>query len=80
MCRTSPLNCAIVSLHIESLYSKFQPQLQLQQNIRLGSPPLVITGKKLEDAGAVSEDDGLPRSPPEMSTLHEVLTVSPNKV
>ncbi|KAM4767874.1 acrosomal protein KIAA1210 homolog isoform 3-T3 [Cyanocitta cristata] len=54
-------------------------QLQLQQNIRLGSPPLVITGKKLEDAGAVSEDDGLPRSPPEMSTLHEVLTVSPNE-
>lgn len=80
MCRTSPLNCTIVSLHIESLYSKFQPQLQLQQNIRLGSPPLVITGKKLEDAGAVSEDDGLPRSLPEMSTLHEVLTVSPNKV
>ncbi|XP_010144836.1 PREDICTED: uncharacterized protein KIAA1211-like, partial [Eurypyga helias] len=54
-------------------------QLQLQQNIRLGSPPLVITGKKLEDAGAVSEDDGLPRSPPEISTLHEVLTDSPRK-
>ncbi|XP_066196046.1 acrosomal protein KIAA1210 homolog [Sylvia atricapilla] len=54
-------------------------QLQLQQNVRLGSPPLVITGKKLEDAGAVSEDDGLPRSPPEISTLHEVLTDSPNK-
>ncbi|XP_056347674.1 acrosomal protein KIAA1210 homolog [Oenanthe melanoleuca] len=54
-------------------------QLQLQQNIRLGSPPLVISGKKLEDAGAVSEDDGLPRSPPEISTLHEVLTDSPNK-
>ncbi|XP_058704174.1 acrosomal protein KIAA1210 homolog isoform X1 [Poecile atricapillus] len=54
-------------------------QLQLQQNIRLGSHPLVITGKKLEDAGAVSEDDGLPRSPPEISTFHEVLTDSPNK-
>ncbi|KAM6117306.1 acrosomal protein KIAA1210 homolog [Pterocles gutturalis] len=54
-------------------------QLQLQQNIRLGSPPLVITGKKLEDAGAVSEDDGLPRSPPEISTLHEVLTDLPSK-
>ncbi|XP_077642644.1 acrosomal protein KIAA1210 homolog isoform X2 [Lonchura striata] len=54
-------------------------QLQLQQNVKLGSPPLVITGKKLEDAGAVSEDDGLPRSPPEISTLHEVLTDSPNK-
>ncbi|XP_040470720.1 acrosomal protein KIAA1210 homolog isoform X3 [Falco naumanni] len=54
-------------------------QLQLQPNIRLGSPPLVIIGKKLEDAGAVSEDDGLPRSPPEISTLHEVLTDSPSK-
>jgi len=52
----------------------------LQQNIRFGSPPLVITGKKLEDAGAVSEDDGLPRSPPEISTLHEVLTDSASKV
>ncbi|XP_064933872.1 acrosomal protein KIAA1210 homolog isoform X2 [Columba livia] len=54
-------------------------QLQLQQNIRFGSPPLIITGKKLEDAGAVSEDDGLPRSPPEISTLHDVLTDSPIK-
>ncbi|XP_068553677.1 acrosomal protein KIAA1210 homolog isoform X4 [Anas acuta] len=54
-------------------------QLQLQQNIRFGSPPLVITGKRLEDAGAVSEDDGLPRSPPEISTLHEVLTDSTSK-
>eukprot|EP00076_Gallus_gallus_P009547 XP_004940902.1 acrosomal protein KIAA1210 homolog isoform X3 [Gallus gallus] len=54
-------------------------QLQLQQNIRLGSPPLVITGKKMEDAGTVSEDDGLPRSPPDISTLHEVLTDSPSK-
>ncbi|XP_068813747.1 acrosomal protein KIAA1210 homolog isoform X8 [Struthio camelus] len=55
-------------------------QLQLQQNIRLGSPPLVITGRKLEDAGAVSEDDGLPRSPPDISSLHEVLTDSPSKI
>uniref|UniRef100_A0A803XUC5 KIAA1210 n=1 Tax=Meleagris gallopavo TaxID=9103 RepID=A0A803XUC5_MELGA len=55
-------------------------QLQLQQNIRLGSPPLVITGKKTEDAGTVSEDDGLPRSPPDISTLHEVLTDSPSKI
>ncbi|XP_025894894.1 acrosomal protein KIAA1210 homolog [Nothoprocta perdicaria] len=54
-------------------------QLQLQQNIRLGSPPLIITGRKVEDAGAVSEDDGLPRSPPDISSLHEVLTDLPNK-
>ncbi|XP_062440877.1 acrosomal protein KIAA1210 homolog isoform X2 [Rhea pennata] len=55
-------------------------QLQLQQNIRLGSPPLVITGRKMEDAGAVSEDDGLPRSPPDISSLHEVLTDSARKI
>ncbi|KAH0630855.1 hypothetical protein JD844_004162 [Phrynosoma platyrhinos] len=54
-------------------------QLRLQQNIRLGSPPLVITGKKPEDAGAISEDDGLPRSPPEISTLHDILTCSTSK-
>lgn len=75
MSRTFPLNCTT-----ESFYSIFQPQLQLQQNVRLGSPPLVISGKKLEDAGAVSEDDGLPRSPPDISTLHEVLTDLPSKV
>ncbi|KAJ7310469.1 hypothetical protein JRQ81_007389 [Phrynocephalus forsythii] len=51
-------------------------QLQLQENLQLGSPSLVITGKKTEDAGVVSEDDGLPRSPPEISTLHDVLTCS----
>ncbi|XP_038273305.1 acrosomal protein KIAA1210 homolog isoform X3 [Dermochelys coriacea] len=54
-------------------------QLQLQQNIRLGSSPRVVTGRKLEDTGALSEDDGLPKSPPEISTLHEVLTCSPRK-
>ncbi|XP_061454840.1 acrosomal protein KIAA1210 homolog isoform X2 [Rhineura floridana] len=54
-------------------------QLQVQQNLRLGSPPLVISNKKTEDAGAISEDDGLPRSPPEISTLHDVLTCSTNK-
>ncbi|XP_006135360.2 uncharacterized protein LOC102451066 isoform X2 [Pelodiscus sinensis] len=54
-------------------------QLQLQQNIKLGSSPLLITSRKLEDTGAVSEDDGLPKSPPEISTLHEVLTCSPSK-
>nr|XP_060612562.1 acrosomal protein KIAA1210 homolog [Anolis sagrei ordinatus] len=48
-------------------------QLRLQPNLRLGSPPLVIPGKKAEDVGAMSEDDGLPKSPPEISTLHDVL-------
>ncbi|XP_041696729.2 CRACD-like protein isoform X2 [Coregonus clupeaformis] len=42
-------------------------QLKLQQqNMRLGPPPLLIPGKRLEDSGATSEDDGLPQSPPDI--------------
>ncbi|XP_032851995.2 acrosomal protein KIAA1210 homolog isoform X2 [Tyto alba] len=78
---TAPGNAAGDMLSQENIPGRVKTlQLQLQQNIRLGSPPLVITGKKLEDTGAVSEDDGLPRSPPEISTLHEVLTDSPSKI
>ncbi|XP_068268084.1 acrosomal protein KIAA1210 homolog isoform X2 [Nyctibius grandis] len=77
---SAPGNVAGDMLSQENISGRVKTlQLQLQQTIRLGSPPLVITGKKLEDAGAVSEDDGLPRSPPEISTLHEVLTDSPSK-
>ncbi|XP_056393740.1 acrosomal protein KIAA1210 homolog isoform X2 [Hyla sarda] len=54
-------------------------QLQLQQNIRIGSPPQGIIPKKLEDPGALSEDDGLPRSPPEITSLHEILAHSSGK-
>ncbi|XP_073455411.1 acrosomal protein KIAA1210 homolog isoform X3 [Aquarana catesbeiana] len=54
-------------------------QLQLQQNIRIGSPPQGILHKKLEDSGALSEDDGLPRSPPEITSLHEILALSSGK-
>ncbi|XP_054851731.1 acrosomal protein KIAA1210 homolog isoform X2 [Eublepharis macularius] len=54
-------------------------QLQFQHTLQLRSPPLVIASKKTEDAGAISEDDGLPRSPPEISTLHNVLTCSTSK-
>ncbi|XP_029463458.1 acrosomal protein KIAA1210 homolog isoform X2 [Rhinatrema bivittatum] len=54
-------------------------QLQLKQSIRVGSPPLVIASGKSEDFGTVSEDDGLPRSPPEISTLHEILTSASSK-
>ncbi|XP_023845227.1 CRACD-like protein isoform X2 [Salvelinus sp. IW2-2015] len=46
-------------------------QLQLKQAIRLGSPPSPCV--KGDDAGTLSEDDGLPCSPPEYSTLHAVL-------
>lgn len=54
-------------------------QLQLQQNIRIGSPPQGILHKKVEDSGALSEDDGLPRSPPEITSLHEILARSSGK-
>ncbi|XP_040298512.1 acrosomal protein KIAA1210 homolog isoform X1 [Bufo bufo] len=54
-------------------------QLQLQQNIRIGSPPQGIVPKKLEDSGTLSEDDGLPRSPPEITSLHEILARSSGK-
>ncbi|XP_062917213.1 CRACD-like protein isoform X1 [Mobula hypostoma] len=54
-------------------------QLQLEQNIRLSSPGMMIPSVKNEDAGTMSEDDGLPRSPPEMSSLHAVLRCSTPK-
>ncbi|KYO38206.1 acrosomal protein KIAA1210 homolog isoform X1 [Alligator mississippiensis] len=77
---TAPENAAGDASSQENIPGRVKTlQLQLQQNIRLGSPPLVITSRKVEDPGAVSEDDGLPRSPPEISTLHEVLTGSPSK-
>ncbi|XP_036396652.1 CRACD-like protein [Megalops cyprinoides] len=53
----------------ENVHGKIKAlQMKLQQqNIRLGPPPLLIPGKRAEDTGASSEDDGLPHSPPETS-------------
>ncbi|KAM9021299.1 CRACD-like protein isoform 7-T8 [Ara ararauna] len=49
-------------------------QLKLQPTMKLGPPPpFGPNAKRTEDAGTSSEDDGLPRSPPEMSLLHENL-------
>ncbi|XP_025922221.1 uncharacterized protein KIAA1211-like homolog [Apteryx rowi] len=49
-------------------------QLKLQHNMKLGPPPpFGLHAKRSEDAGTSSEDDGLPRSPPETSLLHEIL-------
>lgn len=50
-------------------------QLQLKQAIRLGSPPSLMCVKRAEDAGTMSEDDGLPCSPPE-STLSQAAMVT----
>ncbi|XP_078145226.1 uncharacterized protein LOC139933150 isoform X2 [Centroberyx gerrardi] len=58
----------------DSIHGKVKSlQLQLKQAIRLGSPPSLMCVKRMEDAGTTSEDDGLPCSPPEYSTLHTVL-------
>ncbi|XP_008634026.1 CRACD-like protein isoform X1 [Corvus cornix cornix] len=49
-------------------------QLKLQPTMKLGPPPpFGLHAKRTEDAGTSSEDDGLPRSPPEISLLHESL-------
>ncbi|XP_008844132.2 uncharacterized protein KIAA1211-like homolog, partial [Nannospalax galili] len=48
-------------------------QMKIQCNVKMGPPPpggLPI--KRAEDTGMSSEDDGLPRSPPEMSLMHDV--------
>ncbi|OCT92492.1 CRACD-like protein [Xenopus laevis] len=48
-------------------------QLKLQANLKPGLSPFGILGKRTDDAGTSSEDDGLPRSPPELSLyMHEV--------
>ncbi|XP_073520985.1 CRACD-like protein isoform X2 [Phyllobates terribilis] len=56
-----------VSDHIKAL------QLKLQANIKVGPPPIGFLSKRPDDAGTSSEDDGLPRSPPEMSLIHEAV-------
>ncbi|XP_014861016.1 PREDICTED: uncharacterized protein KIAA1211-like isoform X3 [Poecilia mexicana] len=57
----------------DSIHGKVKSlQLQLKQAIRLGSPPSLMCVKKTEDAGATSEDDGLPCSPPDYTPLHSV--------
>ncbi|XP_053311138.1 CRACD-like protein [Spea bombifrons] len=48
-------------------------QAKVQANIRTGPKPFGILGKRIDDAGASSEDDGLPRSPPEMSLMHDAV-------
>ncbi|XP_030594861.1 cancer-related regulator of actin dynamics isoform X2 [Archocentrus centrarchus] len=58
----------------DSIHGKVKSlQLQLKQAIKLGSPPSLMCVKRTEDAGTMSEDDGLPCSPPEYTTLHTAL-------
>uniref|UniRef100_A0A673JX65 DUF4592 domain-containing protein n=1 Tax=Sinocyclocheilus rhinocerous TaxID=307959 RepID=A0A673JX65_9TELE len=64
----------------DSIHGKVKSlQLQLKQAIRLGSPPSLLCGRKGEDAGALSEDDGLPCStvlatPPHTVRLSSLIT------
>ncbi|KAM9413923.1 uncharacterized protein ACWYII_025516 isoform 3-T5 [Salvelinus alpinus] len=57
---------------LKQVIRRGSPPSLLKQVIRLGSPPSLCV-KKMDDAGTLSEDDGLPCSPPEYSTLHTVL-------
>ncbi|XP_054872655.1 capping protein-inhibiting regulator of actin dynamics isoform X2 [Amphiprion ocellaris] len=58
----------------DSIHGKVKSlQLQLKQAIKLGSPPSLMCVKRTEDAGTLSEDDGLPCSPPEYTTLHTAM-------
>ncbi|XP_053240133.1 CRACD-like protein isoform X1 [Podarcis raffonei] len=55
-------------------------QLKLQQNWKLrASSPFGTSSKRVDDTGMSSEDDGLPRSPPETSLLQEMLNSSTAK-
>ncbi|XP_053563671.1 CRACD-like protein [Bombina bombina] len=54
-----------VSDHIKAL------QLKLQANIR--TSPYAFPTKRTDDPGTSSEDDGLPRSPPEISHIHKAI-------
>ncbi|XP_059372403.1 CRACD-like protein isoform X2 [Carassius carassius] len=55
----------------DSIHGKVKSlQLQLKQAIRLGSPPSLQCGRKGEDTGALSEDDGLPCSTVLATPLH----------
>ncbi|KAG9351327.1 hypothetical protein JZ751_022574 [Albula glossodonta] len=71
------VTCDGVTSSQESIHGKVKSlQMQLKQAIRVGSPSALIGLKRGEDAGAQSEDDGLPHSPPEITTLHTVLAGS----
>ncbi|XP_043104288.1 flocculation protein FLO11 isoform X2 [Puntigrus tetrazona] len=53
----------------ENIHGKIRAlQIKLQQQkLHLGPPPLLMPVKRREDLGGSSEDDGLPRSPSEVS-------------
>lgn len=60
-------------------FSVDQMKLQ-QQKMHLGPPSLLLPIKRREDLGGSSEDDGLPRSPPEVSRGEGLYISISNKV
>lgn len=64
-----------VNTTLFSLFSFLPLQMQLKQAIKLGSPPSLMCVKRIEDGGAVSEDDGLPCSPPEYAAARHAAAV-----
>lgn len=44
------------------------------------APPMLIPGRRMEDSGATSEDDGLPHSPPEISFQEVAMQREASKV
>ncbi|XP_039599856.1 CRACD-like protein isoform X2 [Polypterus senegalus] len=70
---TQELSAPARVLSQENVSAKIKALQMKLQTIRFGPPPLVISAKRAEDTGASSEDDGLPRSPPEISPFQESL-------
>ncbi|XP_053734865.1 capping protein-inhibiting regulator of actin dynamics isoform X3 [Synchiropus splendidus] len=57
----------------DSIHGKVKSlQLHLKQAIRLGTPPSIMCVKRTEDTGTMSDDDGLPCSPPEYTATTQV--------
>lgn len=68
-------NTCNISIHFIFSSSSLLLQMQLKQAIKLGSPPSLMCVKRMEDGGAVSEDDGLPCSPPEYAAARHAAAV-----
>ncbi|XP_026857899.2 acrosomal protein KIAA1210 isoform X1 [Electrophorus electricus] len=71
---SSEINEALTASQ-ESIHGKVKSlQLQLKSAIRLGSP--AISGRSVEESATLSEDDGLPCSPPGDSSFSAMLPAS----
>lgn len=67
-------------VQFHAVYILFRQLKLQQQNLHLGPPSMLIPGKRIEDSGTTSEDDGLPCSPPETSFHERVMQGAVYKV